>query len=234
MILDYRGDKVHVDLMAIAVNLSMNPSNAEMMMNDGGLKRLMKRGLRTRDPLVFKLLRNIASHDNMNLKMPYLDYIDELMKIAFKAPPELSVEVLGIFSTLTIPDFDWAKLSEHFNLISWMATSLASLTKASDSAVYDGDDHRGIIPDDDVVLEIVVLLGNMAHDDGIVPLIFQHNVIPVLMELMLVKEDDDEIILQIIYCVFQFMLHESTRTYLISKTRTYFHVNLAIHMLTRL
>ena len=38
------------------------------------------------------------------------------------------------------------------------------------------------------------------------------------------KEEDDEIILQIIYAIYQFLLHESTRTVLLNQTRKYIYI----------
>ncbi|KAJ3170876.1 Kinesin-associated protein 3, partial [Irineochytrium annulatum] len=72
---------------------------------------------------------------------------------------------------------------------------------------------------DDVTLEVVILLGTMANDENVAPMVARTKIIPLLMELMLVKEEDDEIILQIIYVIYQFLLHETTRTILISQTQ---------------
>lgn len=59
------------EILALAINLSLNPKNAAVMCADNGLKFLMKKALKTRSVLLFKLLRNIASHDG-DLKMLFL------------------------------------------------------------------------------------------------------------------------------------------------------------------
>ncbi|KAJ3126935.1 Kinesin-associated protein 3 [Nowakowskiella sp. JEL0407] len=230
MILEYKSEKVNIELMSLAINISLNPKNAEAMCENQGLKYLMKRTLKTRDPLMFKLIRNLACIEKISIKMMFLDYIDDLMHILFKyqSSPDITVEILGILSSLTIPDFDFAKLAATYNLLEFTFARLSASISASASAIsqragMNADDEQGqkvggIAEDDDVTLEIICLLGTMSNDENIPPMILKMNLIPVLMELMIAKEEDDEIILQIIYTMYQLLLHESTRNVLLSKT----------------
>ncbi|KAJ3038924.1 Kinesin-associated protein 3, partial [Rhizophlyctis rosea] len=227
MILDpkpYEG--VYVELMALAINVAAHPRNAEIMCEDSGLKFLVKRAVKTRDGLLFKVLRNLSMGEG-NVKMGFLDHIDPLMHLLLKptTPPDLQVEILGILSNLTIPNFDWAKLANAFNLFDFIIIKLKEAIAAVGGALGGGGgvggrpEGSGIMEDDDLVLEVVVLVGTMAGDEGLAKEVLRCGVVEVLMDLMIAKEEDDEIILQIIYCIYQFLLQELTRVYLITKTQ---------------
>jgi hypothetical protein len=70
-ILEYPGDRLPVEIMALAVNLATQPRNAQIIVGDNGLKFLTKRALKTRDPLLFRILRVLAQHDE-SIKMQFL------------------------------------------------------------------------------------------------------------------------------------------------------------------
>ncbi|KAI9207591.1 kinesin-associated protein-domain-containing protein [Polychytrium aggregatum] len=231
MILENKGEKQNVELIALAINLASNSVNVAVICADNGLKFLMKRALKTRDNLLFKMLRNIAAHEGP-AKLLFLDYIDDLMQTLFKTigQPEITVEILGILNSLTIPDFDFAKLCEAFDLLNFVGKKLAQACEVVErdsrlpfeSGVAESQQMNpksGVREDDDITLEMLVLLGTMANDENIAPMVAKTTIIPVLMDLMIAKEEDDEIISQIIYVVYQFLLHESTRTILTTKTQ---------------
>ncbi|KAJ3266811.1 Kinesin-associated protein 3 [Chytriomyces hyalinus] len=229
MILEYRGERVNTELMAVAINLATSKRNVDVIVDDNGLKFLVKRALKTRDILILKMLRNISMHEG-ETKFMFLDYIDEFMNMLLKSSdvPEVFVEVIGIIANLTIPDFDFAKLAKTYSLVELVQKKLAdavefarrvaaaTLERARDDADESED---GLAPDDDITLEAIILLGTMAHDENIAPMVSKTNAIPLLMELMIIKEEDDEIVLQIIYCIYNFLLYDSTRQILISKTK---------------
>jgi hypothetical protein len=248
MILETKGDRVDADLIALGINLACNVKCAEYMCEDQGIKFLMKRALKTHDPLLLKMIRNISMHDGPT-KMLFLDYIDDIMLLLEKSlkTPDLLVELLGILSNLTIEEFDWAKLTDTYHLLELIASQLQEVcvnsktltnaqeevnkehskelksSDASDYSLYE-EKNNSVPPenqlseDDDVTLQFVVLLGTMSNDEGIAPKVIEMDIIPLLITLMICKEEDDEIILQIIYAIYQFLLHESTRTVLLNQT----------------
>ena len=62
MLINFPNSKIPIELIALAINLSHNARNAEMMAKEGGLKKLFHRVLRHRDVLLMKVLRNISQH----------------------------------------------------------------------------------------------------------------------------------------------------------------------------
>ncbi len=68
MIIDSPGEQVDLELVALAVNLALNNKCAVQMIEFNkkkGLKFLIKRAFKLKDPLVMKLVRNISQHDEV-------------------------------------------------------------------------------------------------------------------------------------------------------------------------
>jgi len=73
---------------------------------------------------------------------------------------------------------------------------------------------------DDLVLDTVVFLGTCACDESCAMLLCKADVILSLIELLKAKQEDDEIVLQIIFVFQQILRNESTRDYMIKETET--------------
>ena len=52
-----------LEVLALCVNLAANKRCAQIICEGSGLKLLMRRALRSRDPVVMKMIRNISEHD---------------------------------------------------------------------------------------------------------------------------------------------------------------------------
>lgn len=52
-----------LEVMALAVNLAGNRRNAQLICEQDGLKLLLRRAVKNRDPLLMKMIRNIAQHE---------------------------------------------------------------------------------------------------------------------------------------------------------------------------
>ena len=125
--------------------------------------------------------------------------------------PEMTVELLGILSSLTIPEFDFAKLAESYNMIDFIQSKLAAAIHASGGGidreigtvspnksgnkgsngaikattkVKPESNPEGPYDGDDITLEIIVFLGTMANDEHVAPLIANSNIIQFLLSLM--------------------------------------------------
>ena len=69
LILSSPGPQVPLEQMSLIVNLAANKRNAQIICDGGGLKLIMKRALKHRDPLLMKMIRNIAQHDGPTRSM---------------------------------------------------------------------------------------------------------------------------------------------------------------------
>jgi Kinesin-associated protein (KAP) len=72
MILEYKGDRVNSEVIAVAINIAMVPKHRQQIVEDYGIKFLMRRALKTHDPLLFKMLRAISQHPDTAVKMKFL------------------------------------------------------------------------------------------------------------------------------------------------------------------
>lgn len=98
------------------------------------------------------------------------------MQYLVKKPrePDMQVEILALLSALSIPDFDFAKLSKTYKFMDWITMKLNGFLE-NDSELSENDD---------IILELVKLIGTMSEDVGFLPLVVQYNTIPLLLNLI--------------------------------------------------
>lgn len=109
----------------------------------------MKKAVKSQDPLILKMMRNLSTFDGPN-KLEFLDHIDQIAAAVVESPDEdYMVEALGILGQLAIPDFNFEKLLSDYDMLDWMNERL--LPAAAD---------------DDVVLLVVILLGTVLADES--------------------------------------------------------------------
>lgn len=65
LILESPSGIIDIEIAALVVNLVANKRNAELICDGGGLKLLMKRAIKFKDPLLFKMLRNVSQHKEL-------------------------------------------------------------------------------------------------------------------------------------------------------------------------
>lgn len=195
-----RKSESDLDLIALGVNLALNKRNAQLMVENNRLHSLMARAFKNQDTLLMKMIRNISQHEI--LKPHFIEFVGDFAGIITKCDEEeFTLECLGILGNLSIPDLDYSQLIINFELIPWI---LKTLTPGNAK--------------DDVVLEVVILLGTFACDETCANLLCKSNIIFALIELLKAKQEDDEIVLQIIFVFQQILRHESTRNYMIKET----------------
>lgn len=78
------------------------------------------------------------------------------------------VEVLGTLANLAIPKYNWAQVMQDYDIIDFLS--------------------KHLVPgysEDDIVLEVVILIGTMAQDKRASNLMANTSLIPALVELLL-------------------------------------------------
>ncbi|XP_045615495.1 kinesin-associated protein 3 isoform X2 [Procambarus clarkii] len=201
LVLNSPGSQVPLELMALAVNLAANKRNAQLICEGAGLKLLLKRALKYRDPLLTKMIRNIAQHEGPTRAL-FTETVGELCEVVSSGKSdEFVLECVGVLGNLSLPDLDYSQLLSKYNLIDWIKESLQP------DAV-----------EDDLALEVVVLLGTVAGDQAAAELIVESGILHSLVNLLNAKQEDDEVVLQIVYVFYQLTRHEVTRPQVISTT----------------
>jgi hypothetical protein len=132
-----------LEVMALCINLAGNKRCAQLICEGSGLRLLMKRAFKFRDPLLMKMIRNLSQHDGptKNLfivryhilyppsvfKYFYLaqDYISDLANaIKTEESEDFKLECVGILGNLTIPDLDYELLLKEYDLVPWIKQKL--------------------------------------------------------------------------------------------------------------
>eukprot|EP00118_Oscarella_pearsei_P007156 m.33925 g.33925 ORF g.33925 m.33925 type:complete len:801 (+) comp31926_c0_seq8:57-2459(+) len=202
LILECPEEKIDLEVIALGINLAANVRNAELMCEGGGHRHLMRRALKTRDSLLMKMMRVMSNHGGP-VKKQFSGYVADLAAIIkSSADEEQVVECLGILANLNLPEIDFESLLTEFDLIPYMNSKL----------------HPGMA-EDDIVLEVVIFVGTVAQDEGCASLLSQSNTIQNLIALLNSKQEDDEVVLQIVYVFYQMAFHKDTRDVIVQQTQ---------------
>ncbi|KAF6727672.1 Kinesin-associated protein 3 [Oryzias melastigma] len=190
------------DLISILINLAANKKNAQVMCEGNGLKMLMKRALKTKTCLLMKMIRNISQHDGPT-KALFIDYVGDLAsEIRAEEEEEWVLECLGTLANLTIPDLDWELVLKEYNLVPYLKNRLKPGSA-----------------DDDLILEVVIMIGTVSIDDACAVMLAKSGIIPALIELLNAQQEDDEFVCQIVYVFYQMVFHQATRDVIIKETQ---------------
>ncbi|GAQ89168.1 Kinesin associated protein KAP [Klebsormidium nitens] len=187
MLLQSTDTRASPELIALAINLTVSPRNAEVMCDQGGFDQLLSRALRGRDALLFKVVRNFSHHEA--LKPRFHRYVPDLVHVATEpdTSTELLVEVLGTVGNLTCAGLGLDELAADYGLLPALADLL----------------HPGHV-EDDVMLEAIVLVGTLCSagtESGII----SAGIVGQLWHVLQEKQEDLEMVAQTVY-VFQRLL----------------------------
>jgi hypothetical protein len=199
------------DLVALVVNLATHPRAAEVMVNGGLFPQIVIRVIRTRDPRLCKVIRHVSSHSGVMEPMFELlqsesvrmsKWMSEFVRMALcnVDNADLLVELLGTLSNMTLADAPWGELCE---------AGLIDLL------------HRLLVPgfsEDDVVLECVMVVGNMALCVESAEHIARSRLPSMLQEILLEKREDEEIVLQLVYTFHCLLIHDELRDVVLQDT----------------
>jgi hypothetical protein len=203
--------RVGKDLVALVVNLATHNRCADVIISSGLFHQVMMRVLKTSDPLLCKVIRHVSSHSDVMEHMwdvmqsesaRMARWTSEFVHLAERGvdTPDLLVEVIGTLANLTLPDVPWAELCE---------IGLVDLL------------HRLLVPsfsEDDVVLECVMLIGNIAQSREAAHHIANSRLPNMLADLLSEKRDDEEIVLQLLFTFRCLFLFEEIREVILQDT----------------
>lgn len=195
--------KSDIDLISLGINLALHKKCAQVMCENNRLRSLVERTFKYRDALMMKMVRNISSHEL--LRQYFVGFVDEFAKMINECDDEdFLIECIGVLGNMVLPELDYSQLLQAHNLIPWIRKTLVPGGRAKD----------------DLVLDTVVFLGTCATDELCAMLLCKAEVILSLIELLKAKQEDDEIVLQIVYVFQQVLRNESTRNYMIKDTES--------------
>ncbi|XP_071384820.1 kinesin-associated protein 3a [Centroberyx affinis] len=202
MMFDCGEDRMDAELISFCINLAANKRNAQVICEGNGLKMLMKRALQLKDVLMMKMIRNLSQHDG-STKNLFIDYVGDLAaQISEEEAEEFVIECLGTLANLTISDLDWELVLKEYNLVPYLKDRLKPGSA-----------------EDDLILEVVIMIGTVSMDDSCAALLAKSGIIPALIELLNAQQEDDEFVCQIVYVFYQMVFHQATRDVIIKDTQ---------------
>uniref|UniRef100_A0A7N8WQM5 Kinesin-associated protein 3-like n=1 Tax=Mastacembelus armatus TaxID=205130 RepID=A0A7N8WQM5_9TELE len=167
MVFENGEEEIEPELISICINLAANIRNAQLMCEGNGLKMLMKRALKMKDCLLMKMIRNISQHDGLT-KPLFIDYVGDLAaEIRADEEEEWVLECLGTLANLTLPDLDWELVLREYNLVPYLKDRLKPGSA-----------------EDDLILEVVIMIGTVSIDDACAAMLAKSGIIPALIELL--------------------------------------------------
>ncbi|KAG7233462.1 hypothetical protein INR49_007000 [Caranx melampygus] len=131
------------------------------------------------------------------------DHVGDLAaQISEEEAEEFVIECLGTLANLTISDLDWALLLKEYNLVPYLKDRLKPGSA-----------------EDDLILEVVIMIGTVSMDDSCAAMLAKSGIIPALIELLNAQQEDDEFVCQILYVFYQMVFHKATRDVIIKDTQ---------------
>lgn len=211
LVVHFPEPRVGKDLVALVVNLSTHPRAAEAMIASGLFPQIMLRTLKTRDPLLCKVLRHVTSHRDIleptddslfNDPVQLSKFLQEMVRMALCCVdnPDLLVEVLGVLSNMTLPDVPWGELCE-----SGLLDLLTRLLVPS-------------LSEDDIVLECVMLISNLALNEEAAKHFIGSRLPCMMQDLLVEKREDEEIVVQLLFAFQCLLLHDDVRDSVLTET----------------
>lgn len=223
LVLNFPQDMLARELAALMINLSYYPRNVELMVANKGLNFLMDRFADKRDVLLMKIIRNISlwtflqqqdsatgdvNYRYRGLWSPHVKTLLEIMLEDRNPSHDLVVEIVGCLANLTTNDlpstFSWPKLLREQGLLSFCS--------------------RMLVPgaaQNDLVLEVVMLLGSISTDTQACDILASGNLIPTLYQVMKDKGDDVEILLQSLHVFHKLLFCQAAREKVLYETRIF-------------
>uniref|UniRef100_H2YG61 Kinesin-associated protein 3 n=1 Tax=Ciona savignyi TaxID=51511 RepID=H2YG61_CIOSA len=205
MIVESPEGAIDVELAALCINIATKPKNTEIILqcsNGTLLKQLVKRAFRFKDPLLLKMVRNMTQH-GQPVKRKFVEFLGLFAGAVKKGFEEdLLIECLGALGNLNMKDINYEVILNKYQLLPFLQNTLKP-------------GHA----EDDLVLEAVVLIGTISTDSNCAAILAQSGIIQTLIELLNVKQEDDELVLQIAYVFYKMIWHEETRRVIISQTQ---------------
>ncbi|GCC30965.1 hypothetical protein chiPu_0009419 [Chiloscyllium punctatum] len=202
MLFECAEEHIDMELISFCINLASNKRNAQLICEGNGLKMLMKRAFKFKDSLLMKMIRNISQHEGQTKNL-FIDYVGDLAaQINSNESEEFVIECLGTLANLTVPDLDWELVLKEYNLVPFLKDKLKPGST-----------------EDDLVLEVVIMIGTVSMDDSCAAMLAKSGIIPALIELLNAKQEDDEFVCQIVYVFYQMVFHQATRDVIIKETQ---------------
>ena len=164
-----------------------------MLAGDGQLTQLIARATQYRDTLLFKCIRNIAQF-NPNCKETFEEHLEQYATMVQQCGDDTNLQIEIIGTLVYIVTDEWYNVIIKTRFVEFLQSILSN-----------GESE------DDIILEIVMLIATICRTQKISELIANSYLIPMLQELLGAKQEDDEMVQQILNTFFKLLFFKPTR-----------------------
>lgn len=190
-------------LKALCVNLALNSKNSEVLCDYRVISTIMEKAFSNKDAVCMKIIRNIVSHSNTKHMFEiYASEVAKSLKLYIHTHKSFTCECIGFLANLSTSDVDYNALFKKFQLFPLIKQCFSDLDFVTD----------------DVRLELLLLLGTVAYDEAMAECLYQNDLLALLIKHIKDKQEDDEVVLQIIFVFYQVLQHPMTRDYVTKDT----------------
>lgn len=192
------------NLISLGINLAVNKRNAQLMCEKDGLRLLVKRAFQYEDLALLKLIRNISQHEGPT-KVLFLEFADlfcEAIHRDNEKNDDFNVECVGILGNLSIPELDYEMLLFQYDLLGFMKKKLSNENCA-----------------DEMIMGVIILAGTFCAEEVCATTLLESGIIKYVIEHLNAKQEDDEIVLHIVYLFYQLIDHPITRDMIIKESQ---------------
>lgn len=199
------------ELIALAINLTTNKTNAALISQDDQLEALMQRAFKYHDVLLFRVIRNIAQFGPVTNIDIYEKYMEDIIELTKQSGDNTDLQIELIGTLVYINSEKWDTVLAQGDFLDFIHSNLVS-------------DYS----EDDLVLETIMLIGTLCRSEKCAESIGNSYIIGMLHELLGAKQEDDEMVQQILYTYHRLLMYRVTREIMLEQTQI---VNVILELL---
>ncbi len=157
----------------------------------------MDRVVRTHDPLLAKLLKNLSNFDK--LRSLFKPIIPSITSMCLKSDDiHIQAAMLGILGNISLKDFSYFSVLKQYTIIQFLSR------------------HLNI--HDEMVLDSVLATNTLCSDENCADYMAKYGLIDVLCALCMEAKYDEELLTQILFTIYNFCMYESSREFVMRQS----------------
>ncbi|KAI2808701.1 Kinesin-associated protein 3, partial [Blomia tropicalis] len=184
---DYR--TVLYDLLA---NMAHNPQLAQIMYESEDFNEIVKITFLDNNINLLRLCRNISCHDNNSLKLTLVNFQENLIETMINSQnntPQL-IECAATLTNLSRVQSDWLDLYQKYPIYNFLIQVFDSNSKLKKSNTSN------------VLWYVLLFVAATCHQAELSVYLIKNNFVDRMIELLNENQENDEIVLNIIYCCY--------------------------------
>ena len=199
----FEDDIIDRNFVALLVNLHQSFHFAKLILDVSILNFIVNRSFDVNDPTLLKIVNTGVNHiefdETLLLNCVYI-LLNQLHICTIEV---MLLEVYKILNCISLLDSKLILPSIDFNLINSLVRKIKNMKYL----------------EDDLLLEIIIFISRLANDQFIACMFIHNGLIYILTLIFSEKQEDDEIVIHIIYLIYTLLFHPMTRKTIISESR---------------